>query len=313
MVTKLNKNLKGNLMLILAAMVWGVSFVMQDLATESLSPFAINGIRSLIGALMLFFLSLAMSKKSGRPMFEKTSKARMDLIVSGVLCGVCLCVATNFQQFGIDAYPAQAAASGRAGFLTALYVILVPFFGIFMKKKLNITVWIGVLLSLVGMALLCFSGGFSGVYAGDIFVICCAVAFALQIICVDKYADRVDGVKLSMIQFLVCGILSLVLMLVFEDVKGENVLKAFPYILYLGIMSCGVAYTLQIIGQQYSQNPTVASILMSLESVFAAISGVVLIGERMSVREIIGCFVMFAAIVFAQLPKISFKKRKKIK
>lgn len=311
MVIKLSKNLKGNLMLVLAAMVWGVSFVMQDLATEALSPFAINGIRSLVGALMLFFLAAFMSKKSGRPLLEKTKKARVDLIVSGVLCGICLCIATNFQQFGIDAYPPEAAASGRAGFLTALYVILVPVFGIFMKKKLNLTVWIGVMLALVGMALLCFSGGFSGIYVGDIFVICCAVAFALQIICVDKYADRVDGVKLSMIQFLVCGVLSLVLMLVFEDVKGENVIKAFPYILYLGIMSCGVAYTLQIIGQQYSKNPTVASILMSLESVFAVISGAILIGERMSVREIIGCIVMFAAIVFAQLPEISLRKSQK--
>jgi len=311
MVIKLSKNLKGNLMLVLAAMVWGVSFVMQDLATEALSPFAINGIRSLIGALMLFFLAAVMSKKSGRPLLEKTKKARVDLIVSGVLCGICLCIATNFQQFGIAEYPPEAAASGRAGFLTALYVILVPVFGIFMKKKLNFTVWIGVMLAVVGMALLCFSGGFSGIYVGDIFVICCAVAFALQIICVDKYADRVDGVKLSMIQFLVCGVLSLVLMLIFEDVKVQNVIKAFPYILYLGIMSCGVAYTLQIIGQQYSKNPTVASILMSLESVFAVISGAILIGERMSVREIIGCIVMFAAIVFAQLPEISLRKSQK--
>lgn len=299
-------------MLVVAAMVWGVSFVMQDLATEILSTFAINGIRSLVGALMLFLLALVMSKKSGRPLLEKTKKQRIDLILSGVLCGICLCIATNFQQFGIGAYPAEAAASGRTGFLTALYVILVPVFGLFLKKKLNLSVWIGVLLALVGMALLCFSDGFSGIYVGDIFVVCCAIAFALQIMCVDKYADRVDGVKLSMIQFLVCGVLSLVLMFIFEDVKGENVIKALPYILYLGIMSCGVGYTFQIIGQQYSKNPTVASILMSLESVFAAISGAIIVGERMSAREIIGCLVMFAAIVFAQLPSFSLRKSQKM-
>ncbi len=298
----MSKNLKGNLMLVLAAFLWGISFVMQDKAVFYLSPFTINGIRSIIGTLSLTPLILLRSKKSGVPVFEGSGKKRKALIMSGVLCGVFLCIATNFQQFGIALYPDDAAASGRSGFITALYVVLVPLFSLFSKKKPPFTVWLGVILAAVGMALLCLGGGESGLYIGDLIVLCCAFAFTLQILCIDKYSDTVDGVKLSALQFFVCGILSLVLMFIFDKPTIENVIAAAPYILYLGIMSCGVAYTLQIIGQQYSKSPTVASILMSLESVFAALAGVVLIGESFTLRETFGCITMFAAIVFSQLP-----------
>lgn len=299
----LSRNFKGNALLILAALLWGVSFVMQDKAGEVLSPFAINGIRSVIGSFFLIPIIIFFSKRSGRPVFEETVKQRKDLLVSGVLCGAFLCIATNFQQFGIILYPEEAAASGRSGFITALYVVLVPVFGIFMKKKVGITVWIGVFLAVIGMCLLCLSNGIGSVYLGDLIVLCCALAFTMQIICIDKFADRVDGVKLSSLQFLVCGLLSLILMLIFEEPTIAQVKESLPYILYLGIVSCGIAYTLQIVGQQYSKNPTVASILMSLESVFAAISGAILIGERFTLRETLGCAIMFAAIVFAQLPQ----------
>ncbi len=299
----LSKNFKGNLLLILAALLWGVSFVMQDKAGEVLSPFAINGIRSIIGSLFLIPVIAFFSKMNGKPIFEKTSIARKDLLVCGVLCGIFLCIATNFQQFGIILYPKEAAASGRSGFITALYVVLVPLFGIFMNKRIAITVWLGVLLAVVGMCLLCLSNGISNIYLGDLIVLCCALAFTMQIICIDKFADRVDGIKLSCLQFFVCGVLSLILMLVFEEPTLLQVKQSLPYILYLGIVSCGIAYTLQIVGQQYSKNPTVASILMSLESVFAAISGAILLGERFTLRETIGCIIMFAAIVFAQLPQ----------
>lgn len=304
----MSKNLKGNIILILAALIWGVSFVMQDKAVEYLSPFAINGIRSLIGSAVLLPVVLFNAKKSGRPFFEKTKNDRRDIIVCGILCGVFLCIATNFQQFGIEAYPENAAASGRSGFITALYVILVPLFSFVFKKKVSLNVWIGVALATVGMCFLCLSGGITNIYTGDIFVFCCAFAFTGQIMCIDAFADRVDGIKLSMLQFFVCGILSLILSLFFGKPSLEGVVGALPYILYLGIMSCGVAYTFQIIGQQYSKNPTVASILMSLESVFAALSGAVISGERLLSREIIGCALMFAAIVFAQLPSKQLKK-----
>ena len=299
----MSKNFKGNLLLILAALLWGISFVMQDKAGEVLSPFAINGIRSIIGSFFLIPVILFFSKKNNKPFFEKTGMARKDLIVSGTLCGVFLCIATNFQQFGIILYPKEAAASGRSGFITALYVVLVPVFGVFMTKKVNLSVWLGVLLAVVGMCLLCLSNGIGNIYLGDLIVLCCALAFTMQIICIDKFADRVDGIKLSSFQFLVCGVLSLILMLIFEEPTLLQVKESLPYILYLGIVSCGIAYTLQIVGQQYSKNPTVASILMSLESVFAAISGAIIIGERFTLRETLGCIIMFVAIVFAQLPE----------
>ena len=289
-------------MLVLAAFFWGISFVMQDKAVTYLSPFAINGIRSIIGTLSLMPLILLKSRKSGIPVLEGTKEKRKALLISGVLCGVFLCIATNFQQFGIALYPEDAAASGRSGFITALYVVLVPLFSLFSKKKPPVTVWLGVIFATVGMCLLCLGGGERGIYSGDLIVLCCAFAFTLQILCIDKYSDTVDGVKLSALQFLVCGILSLVLMFIFDTPTIQNVIAAAPYILYLGIMSCGVAYTLQIIGQQYSKNPTVASILMSLESVFAALAGALLIGESFTLRETFGCIIMFAAIVLSQLP-----------
>lgn len=306
----MSKNFKGNFLLILAALLWGVSFVMQDKAGEVLSPFAINGIRSIIGSVFLVPVIAFFSKKNGKPFFEKTSVARKDLLVCGVLCGVFLCIATNFQQFGIILYPKEAAASGRSGFITALYVILVPLFGIFMKKRVGLTVWLGVMLAVLGMCLLCLSNGIGNIYLGDLIVLCCALAFTMQIICIDKFADRVDGIKLSSLQFLVCGVLSLILMFIFEEPTLQQVKASLPYILYLGIVSCGIAYTLQIVGQQYSKNPTVASILMSLESVFAVISGAVLLGERFTLRETIGCIIMFAAIVSAQLPQPAKKEKK---
>lgn len=306
----MSRNLKGSLMLLLAALVWGVSFVMQDMAAAHITPFAINGIRSLVGSAVLLPVVLVLSKKSGRPIMEKTKTDRKNLIICSVLCGVFLCIATNFQQFGIAMYPPEAAASGRTGFITALYVILVPLFGVFKRKTVGVNIWLGVFLAVIGMCLLCFSGGVSGIYLGDIVVLFCAFAFTMQILCIDSFADRVDGVKLSMLQFFVCGVLSLVLMFVFENVSLKNILAAAPYILYLGIMSCGLAYTLQIVGQQYSKNPTVASIIMSLESVFAAVSGAIITGERLLSREIVGCIIMFAAIVLAQLPPIKLKNKK---
>ncbi len=285
----------------LAAAIWGVSFVMQDKASVHLSPFAINAIRSVIGALSLLPLVFLRAKKSGAPVLGKTKKELCTLILAGALCGGALCIATNLQQFGIALYPPEAASSGRSGFITALYVVLVPIFGIFLKKRASFTVWLAVLFAVIGMFFLCTSGA-SGIYLGDIIVLICSFAFTAQILCIDHFGDCVDGIKLSLVQFSVCGVLSLILMLIFESPSAADILAAAPYILYLGIFSCGIAYTLQIVGQQYSKNPTVASILMSLESVFAAISGALLLGERLSLREILGCAIMFAAIILSQLP-----------
>lgn len=305
---KTAKNFKGSIVLLIAAMIWGFAFVAQDVAAEIIEPFTLNGVRFLIGSASLLPVILVMSKKTGRPILEKTAADRKVLIKAGLLCGVFLCIAANIQQFGIAIYPPEAASSGRSGFITALYVVMVPIFGIFLKKKIGLNVWVSVALATVGMYLLCFAEGISGIYLGDIIVLCCAFGFTLQIMCIDKYGSLVDGVKLSCIEFFVSGVLSLILMAIFENPELENLLATWKQLIFLGVFSSGIAYTFQIIGQQNMENPTIASIIMSLESVFAAVGGVLLLNESMTTREIIGCIIMFAAIILSQLPSKSRTK-----
>ena len=304
----MSKNLKGSLLLVLATLLWGISFPMQDMAGSLLPPFTVIATRSFIGILFLFPIIYISGKKKGIKVFENTPKKRKDLILAGALCGTFLCIATNFQQFGIVLYPEGVAASGRCGFITALYVIFVPLFSFIFKKKVGINVFIAAIVSAIGMFFLSFSEGINNIYFGDVLVLVSAFGFTAQILCVDFFSDKVDGVKLSMLQFFFCGILSSILSLIFESPAPANFLPAAPYILYLGVISCGVAYTLQIIGQQLSENPTVASVLMSLESVFAALAGMVILGQFLSSREILGCVIMFAAIIFAQVPIHQIKK-----
>jgi len=301
----MSKNLKGNLILLIAAIIWGLAFVAQDKAADTMPPFAINAVRSYIGFLFLIPVCAIISRNRGEALIPKTKEGRKNLALAGVLCGVMLTISANLQQFGISSYPGNAAASARSGFITATYVVFVPVFSLFLKKKTGLNVWFAVALSVVGLYLLCLSGGLGQVYGGDLVVFGCAISFAVHIMCVDHFASSVDGVKLSCIQFFVCGTLSMVLMFIFEKLTLAGILAAIPYLLFIGIMSSGVAYTLQIIGQQYSKNPTVASIIMSLESVFAALGGL-LFGEVLSLREIIGCVIMFAAIILSQL---DFKRK----
>ncbi len=299
----------SNLALLTAALVWGVAFVSQEQAAQYVGTFTVNALRSFVAVIALIPLILITSKKSGRPVLERTKADRKLLITAGVLCGTFLCISSNIQQFGISLYPSDAAISARSGFLTALYVIFVPILGLFFKRKVGLNVWLSALVAILGLYLLCGSSGISGIYLGDVVVLCCAVSFSFQILCVDHFIDRVDGVKLAALQFLTCGVLSLVLMVIFERPSLESIMQASRYILYLGLMSSGVGYTLQIIGQKYSDNPTVASIIMSLESVFAALGGWVLLNKALAPVEIIGCVVVFAAIVLAQLPT----KKEKLK
>lgn len=303
------RKLFANLALLTAALVWGVAFVQQEQAAQYVGTFTVNALRSFVAVIALIPLILITSKKSGRPILERTKADRKLLITAGVLCGTFLCISSNIQQFGISLYPSDAAISARSGFLTALYVIFVPILGLFFKRKVGLNVWLSALVAILGLYLLCGSSGISGIYLGDVVVLCCAVSFSFQILCVDHFISRVDAVKLATLQFLTCGVLSLVLMVVFERPSLESIMQASRYILYLGIMSSGVGYTLQIIGQKYSDNPTVASIIMSLESVFAALGGWVLLNKSLALIEIIGCVVVFAAIVLAQLPT----KKEKLK
>lgn len=292
----------SNIALITAALVWGFAFVSQEQAAKYVGTFTVNALRSFVAVIALLPLIFFMSKKSGVPVLCNTKSDLKLTLKAGVLCGVLLCIASNIQQFGISLYPDDAAISARSGFITALYVVLVPIFGLFFKKKVAFTVWIGAFVATIGLYLLCGSNGLSGIYLGDVIVFLCAVSFSFQILCVDHFIDRVDGVKLACIEFFVCGTLSLILMLVFERPDILSIVNSFKYILYLGLVSSGVGYTLQIIGQKYSDNPTVASILMSLESVFAALGGWLIMHKTLSIVELIGCLVMFVAIILAQLP-----------
>lgn len=292
----------SNIALITAALVWGFAFVSQEQAAKYVGTFTVNALRSFVAVIALLPLIVFMSKKSGVPVLCNTKSDLKLTLKAGVLCGVLLCIASNIQQFGISLYPDDAAISARSGFITALYVVLVPIFGLFFKKKVAFTVWVGAFVATIGLYLLCGSNGLSGIYLGDVIVFLCAVSFSFQILCVDHFIDRVDGVKLACIEFFVCGTLSLILMLVFERPDILSIVNSFKYILYLGLVSSGVGYTLQIIGQKYSDNPTVASILMSLESVFAALGGWLIMHKSLSIVELIGCLVMFVAIILAQLP-----------
>ena len=297
-----NNNLKGTLILTVAAIIWGLAFVAQSGAASLVPPFAFNALRSVIGAFGLY-LFWFFTQKRGERFFPETCNGKKQYFACALICGLCLSVAINFQQFGIAAYPKGVASEARAGFITALYVILVPIFSIFLKKKVGLPVLLGVIIAISGIYLLCFSKGVSGIYIGDFLIFLCAVSFALHIMSVDKFVGFTGGVKLSIMQFLVAAVVSGILALIFESDKIEmgNILAASPQILYLGIMSSGVAYTLQIVGQKFAE-PTVASITMSLESVFAALGGWLISGNALTTRELLGCGLVFVAILVAQTP-----------
>ncbi len=282
-------NIKYSLMLVLTAVIWGAAFVAQSAGMDYVGPFTFNGIRSIIGAVVLVPCIIFMDKKEG----AITKWGDKDLIKGGLICGVFLFLATSSQQIGII-----YTTAGKSGFITALYIVLVPIFSLFLKKKPGKYIWLSVVLALVGLYFLCINGSFS-IQKGDLWLFACAILFALQILAVDKFAPNVDVLKLSCYQFAVCGVLSIVPMMLEHPVL-DNILDCYISILYAGILSCGVAYTLQMEGQK-RVSPTVACILMSLESVFSVVFGFILLGEKLSGREIIGCVIMFAAVILAQL------------
>lgn len=292
--------IKYALLLVLTSIIWGLAFVAQSAGMEHVGPFTFNGIRCIIGALVLAPVALIWDKKDGvlTPWFNK------ELLIGGLVNGVLLFIATNAQQIGIITVPA-----GKAGFLTALYIVLVPIFSLFMKKKPSHFIWISVALALVGMYFLCITDSFIP-QVGDIYIFVCAIFFALQILAVDKFAPHVDVIKLSCYQFLVCGLLSLIPMIM-EKPSMSMVLDCWLPILYAGVLSSGVAYTLQMEGQKRVP-ATVASLIMCLESVFSVIFGFLILHERLSVRELIGCGIMLVAVVLAQLFPDKSKDEEKV-
>ena len=296
------KGIPGEILLLLAAVIWGGAFVAQSLGSDSVEPFTFNCMRSLVGALTLVPVFRCNDRRTG--VSPPRGKARSELWVAGLLCGVFLAAAINLQQIGIsfaDANQANDKANvGKVGFLTALYIVMVPVYGLYLGRRVGARVWVSVCIALAGMYLLCVKEGFS-IGAGDVSVILCAVMFSMQILVVDAYAPRVDCVRLSCLQFLVCAVLSGVCMVVWERPSLSAVLSAWAPILYTGVMSSGAAYTLQILGQKKCPS-AVASLIMSLESVFSALFGYLLLGQTMTARELVGCALMLVAVVLSQLP-----------
>lgn len=284
-------NIRNSLILLLTATIWGTAFVAQSLGMNYLGPFTFNMVRCIIGGLVLIPVILVFDKIS--PKKKQSSKA---LISGGIICGILLFLASNFQQIGI-----KYTTVGRAGFITACYILIVPILSqLFFKKKCGINIWIAVFIALAGLYLLCINEGFS-VGKGDLLVLICSVLFSFHILAIDHFSPLADGVKMSCIQFFVCGILCIIPALLTEEIIVADIFKAKLPVLYSGVLSCGVAYTLQIIGQK-NMNPAIASLILSLESCISVIAGWLILNQHLSKRELIGCGFMFAAIILAQLP-----------
>ena len=283
-------------MLVLTAFIWGTAFVAQSVGMDYLGPFTFNGVRSLIGGIALLPCILLLKRWSREEPEETHCKEnRKDLILGGTVCGLLLFGASSLQQIGI-----QYTTAGKAGFITAFYIVIVPVLGIFLKKRIGWKVWAAVVIALVGLYFLCITESFT-IGKGDALIFLCALVFSLHILVIDYFAPRADGVVMSCIQFFVCGIVSLPFMFLTETPTIEGILAGGVPLLYAGVLSCGVAYTLQIIGQK-NVNPAVASLILSLESCFSVLAGWLILGENLSVRETAGCILMFAAIILAQLP-----------
>ena len=298
----MKRKMRGNLMLMTTALIWGTAFVAQKSGMDLISPIAFNGIRTLLGALALIPVILIMRRDHKKEGLDKT------LIIGGICCGLALCIAGNIQQIGL-----YYTSVSHSGFITALYVVIVPLLGLFLKKRITLVMWCCVIASAIGLYLLCIpASGFGAINAGDVIVFVCAICFAIHILIIDYFSPKVDGVKLSCIQFLVAGIVSLIIAPFADPALGfalpevSDICASWFSILYAGIMSCTVAYTLQILGQKETE-PAIASMILSLESVFALIAGMILLGELMTLREVIGCVIMFAAIFVANLPEGALK------
>ncbi len=308
-MNKINTQARNSLLLGFAAIVWGISFVIQQIGGMALGAYTFNGTRMLIGAAAVYIAVLFLDK-AGYTHKPKNKQEDKKLWLTGIACGIFLSVATNLQQVALN----TGVAPGKAGFLTAVYILLVPILGLFIGRKCGWNIWIAVGVALVGLYFLCINGEFV-LQFGDLLLLSCALGFSIQILIVDKFGKDVDGLRLSVIEFLVTGVSTMIIAVFTEIIPFDGGFvgwisqfassKIWLSLLYMGLGSCGIGYTLQIIGQK-DLNPTLASLIMSLESVFSVIAGFVFLKTEMTTREIIGCVLMFAAICLAQ---INFRKK----
>ena len=300
-VNRQEKSTKNIFLLALTALIWGVAFVAQSVGMEYVGPFTFNSVRFLIGGMVLLpVVILSHNKKSMRDEIKADGTGK-DLLLGGLCCGLALCVASCLQQIGIG-----YTTVGKAGFITAMYIVIVPLLGIVLKKKTTWLVWISVVLASVGLYFLCMTETLS-VGRGDLYVLACALVFSVHILLIDHFSPKVDGVELACFQFLVSGVIAGVAALIWEQPDLTSILAAWAPILYAGVLSSGVGYTLQVVGQK-GVDPTVASLVLSLESVFSVLAGWVLLGQGLSGREWMGCGLMAVAIVLAQLPAPTSQK-----
>lgn len=297
----MSKKMQSNLLLLLTAIIWGSAFVAQKSGMDYIEPFTFNGIRTFIGGLVLIPVVLMSNKKNKAETDmmsqEEKKKKNKNLLIGGVCCGMALFAAGSLQQFGVS-----YTTAGKAGFITTLYVVFVPIISVLLRKKVRPIMWLCVAMGAMGLYLLCMTDASFRLTYGDTLVLLCAVAFAVHILTVDHFIASNDGLKLSCIQFLSAGLVGIICMFIFESPDINAILDCWMPILYAGVLSCGLGYTFQVIAQKYAE-PTVASLLMSLESVFAVISGAIILHEVMSMRELSGCFIIFAAVIISQLPE----------
>ncbi len=305
------KQLKGVLILLITAFIWGGAFVAQTVGLESVGVFTFSSVRTLLGALVLLPVILVRDRITGAKMTleERSERWKNDkkTIKNGIILGLVFCVACNFQQYAL-----LYSSPGKVAFITAIYIFFVPLLGLFIRKRVPLLTWICVALGAVGLYLLCVNPAELGsINFGDVLALICAFAFAVHILLIERFAQNADGLKLSCVQFAVCGVIGFVLMFIFEEPSVSAILDAAVPILYAGVMSCGVAYTLQIIGQKYTES-AMASLVMCMESVFAVLASAILLSERMSARETVGCIVMFVAIALPNFIGVIQSKKNKL-
>lgn len=294
---------KNTFLLFLTAFIWGVAFVAQSVGMDYVGPWTFNASRFIIGAVFLIpciaFLDGLKKKEaaaSGTSSEESAPQDKKTLLIGGLCCGIAIAVASTLQQYGIS-----MTTVGKAGFITALYIVIVPILGIFLKKKPRLLIWVSVVLALAGLYFLCMTDSLS-FSKGDTMVLLCALVFSIHILIIDYFSPKVDGVRMSCIQFFVASIICGIPALILEHPQFSSLVAAWAPILYAGILSCGVAYTLQIVAQK-NYDPTIASLILSLESVFSVLAGWVILHEALSPREILGCVLVFIAIILVQLPE----------
>lgn len=284
---------KSSVLLFLAAFIWGIAFVAQSVGMDYMGPLTFNGIRFLMGSMVL--LPFILYRRSKNRKAEVTPYAASTTLIGGVCCGLALCAAALLQQYGI-----MYTTVGKAGFITTLYIILVPFFGIFLKRKIPGKIWIGAGIAAVGMYLLCMSEKLA-LSKGDAFVFVCAVLFAIHILVIDNFSPKADGVELSCIQFFTAGMIAIILAFIFEQPTLGGVIAGIIPLAYAGILSSGVAYTFQVLGQK-NMDPTIASLILSMESVVSVLAGFVILKQALTIKELLGCVLVFLAVILVQLP-----------